>query len=91
VIVADETPDTPGGPQRRTIALPRDTDANGAIFGGWTVSLLSLAAYTLVAQRPDGWIIPVIIQAMRFLRPMSLENEVSCYCTSDYKRTARLS
>ena len=88
--VADETPNAPGGPHRRTIALPRDTDANCAIFGDSTVSQLSLAAYTFVAQRPDGWIISVSIEAMRFLRPLSLENEVSCYCTSDYEKTARL-
>ena len=39
------------GPHLRTIAMPRDTNAAGAIFGGWTVSQMDLAGGTLVAQR----------------------------------------
>ncbi len=32
--MADHVPDVPGGPHLRTIAMPRDTNASGAIFGG---------------------------------------------------------
>lgn len=80
-IVADEIPNVPGGPHLRTVAMPRDTNASGAIFGGWTVSQMDLAGGTFVAQRANGRVVTVSIDAMRFLRPISVGDEVSCYCS----------
>ncbi len=79
--MADKLPDVPGGPQLRTVAMPRDTNASGAIFGGWTVSQMDLAGGTFVAQRAQGRVVTVSIDAMRFLRPISVGDEVSVYCT----------
>lgn len=78
--MADEIPDVPGGPHLRTVAMPRDTNASGAIFGGWTVSQMDLAGGTFVAQRVPGKFVTVSIDAMRFLRPISVGDEVSVYC-----------
>ncbi|GJE52369.1 putative acyl-CoA thioester hydrolase [Methylobacterium tardum] len=61
--------------------MPRDTNASGAIFGGWTVSQMDLAGGTFVAQRAKGRFVTVSIDAMRFLRPVSVGDEVSVYCT----------
>jgi acyl-CoA thioesterase YciA len=36
--MSDQPPEIPGGAQLRTIAMPRDTNAGGSIFGGWTLS-----------------------------------------------------
>lgn len=79
--MADEIPNIPGGPHLRTVAMPRDTNASGAIFGGWTVSQMDLAGGTFVAQRAKGRFVTVSIDAMRFLRPVSVGDEVSVYCT----------
>ena len=79
--MADEIPNIPGGPHLRTVAMPRDTNASGAIFGGWTVSQMDLAGGTFVAQRAQGRFVTVSIDAMRFLRPISVGDEVSVYCT----------
>lgn len=79
--MADEIPNVPGGPHLRTVAMPRDTNASGAIFGGWTVSQMDLAGGTFVAQRVSGKFVTVSINAMRFLRPISVGDEVSVYCT----------
>ena len=49
--MADKPPEVPGGPQMRTIAMPRDANAGGAIFGGWTLSQMDLAGGTLAARR----------------------------------------
>ncbi|WP_027171087.1 acyl-CoA thioesterase [Methylobacterium sp. 10] len=68
------------GPHLRTIAMPRDTNAGGAIFGGWTVSQMDLAGGTFVAQRAQGRVATVSIDAMPFLRPITVGDEVSCYC-----------
>jgi acyl-CoA thioesterase YciA len=78
--MTDTIPSVSDGPHLRTIAMPRDTNAGGAIFGGWTVSQMDLAGGTFVAQRAKGRIVPVSIDAMRFLRPISVGDEVSCYC-----------
>ena len=77
--MGDTIPSLSDGPHLRTIAMPRDTNAAGAIFGGWTVSQMDLAGGTFVAQRAHGRVVTVSIDAMRFLRPMAVGDEVSCY------------
>ena len=79
--MTDQPPEIAGGPQLRTIAMPRDANANGSIFGGWTLSQMDLAGGTLAAERARGKVATVSIEAMRFLRPVAVGDEVSCYCT----------
>ncbi len=79
--MSDHPPEIPGGAQLRTIAMPRDTNAGGSIFGGWTLSQMDLAGGTLAAEQAGGRVATVSIEAMRFLRPVSVGDEVSCYCT----------
>ena len=79
--MADALPDVPGGPHLRTIAMPRDANAGGDIFGGWTLSQMDLAGGTVAARRAGGRVATVAIEAMRFLRPVSVGDEVSCYCS----------
>ncbi|MHC2088906.1 acyl-CoA thioesterase [Methylobacterium sp. CM6244] len=79
--MSDTIPSVPDGPHLRTIAMPRDTNAAGAIFGGWTVSQMDLAGGTFAAQRTKGRVATISIDAMRFLRPIAVGDEVSCYCT----------
>ena len=78
--MTEKIPNVSDGPHLRTIAMPRDTNAGGAIFGGWTVSQMDLAGGTFVAQRAQGRVATVSIDAMRFLRPIAVGDEVSCYC-----------
>jgi acyl-CoA thioesterase YciA len=79
--MADEFPDVPGGPHLRTVAMPRDANASGAIFGGWTLSQMDLAGGTFAAQQAKARVATVSIEAMRFLRPVEVGDEVSCYCS----------
>lgn len=79
--MTDQMPDVPGGPHLRTIAMPRDTNASGAIFGGWTLSQMDLAGGTFAAQQVKARVVTVSIEAMRFLRPVEVGDEVSCYCS----------
>ena len=79
--MADALPDVPGGPHLRTIAMPRDANAGGDIFGGWTLSQMDLAGGTVAGRRAGGRVATVAIEAMRFLRPVSVGDEVSCYCS----------
>lgn len=79
--MADQVPDVPGGPHLRTVAMPRDANAGGAIFGGWTLSQMDLAGGTVAARRTGGRVATVSIEAMRFLHPIEVGDEVSCYCS----------
>jgi acyl-CoA thioesterase YciA len=80
-MMADALPEIPGGPHLRTIAMPRDANAGGDIFGGWTLSQMDLAGGTVAGRRAKGRVATVAIEAMRFLRPVSVGDEVSCYCS----------
>ena len=79
--MADRPPDVPGGPHLRTVAMPRDANSGGDIFGGWTLSQMDLAGGTFAAGRAEGRVATVAIEAMRFLRPVAVGDEVSCYCS----------
>ncbi len=79
--MADRVPDVAGGPHLRTVAMPRDANSGGDIFGGWTLSQMDLAGGTFAAERAEGRVATVAIEAMRFLRPVSVGDEVSCYCS----------
>ncbi len=79
-MMADRGPDVPGGPHLRTIAMPRDANPSGDMFGGWTVSQMDLAGATFAARVAHGRVATVSIEAMEFLRPIGVGDEVSCYC-----------
>lgn len=76
-------PNTPGGPHLRTIAMPRDANPSGDIFGGWTLSQMDIAGATFAAERSGGRVATVAIDAMKFLHPISVGDEVSCFCTEE--------
>jgi acyl-CoA thioesterase YciA len=79
----DQTPEKPpeGIPMVRTIAMPSDSNANGDIFGGWLMSQMDLAAGNLASRISHGRCVTVSVDAMSFLRPVKIGDEVSVYCT----------
>ena len=74
-------PDPPGGPHLRTIAMPSDANPSGDVFGGWTLSQMDLAGATLAADRARGRVATISIEAMQFLRPIRVGDQVSCFCS----------
>lgn len=81
--MAEELPEIPGGPQLRTIAMPRDANAGGDIFGGWTLSQMDLAGASQAAELAQGRVATVAVEAMHFLRPVTVGDEVSCFCWTE--------
>jgi acyl-CoA thioesterase YciA len=69
-----------GIPMIRQIAMPADSNANGDIFGGWLMSQMDLAAGNLAARVSHGRCVTVSVDAMSFLRPVKIGDEVSVYC-----------
>src|SRR4028119_677739 len=80
----DQLPKPPGGAHLRTIAMPRDANPSGDIFGGWTLSQMDLAGATFAVEHAQGRVATVSIDAMHFLAPIAVGDEVSCYCTLDH-------
>lgn len=66
-------------PTLRMIAMPADTNPAGDIFGGWLLAQMDLAAGTAAARRARGRCTTIAIEAMRFMRPVYVGDEVSLY------------
>lgn len=63
----------------RMVAMPRDTNPSGDIFGGWIISLMDIAGGTVALHAAKGRVVLAGINKMSFLRPVFVGDEVSCY------------
>ena len=63
----------------RMVAMPKDTNPSGDIFGGWLVSLMDIAGATVAIHHSKGRVVLAAINKMSFLRPVFVGDEVSCY------------
>ena len=68
-------------PVIRTVAMPADTNPAGDIFGGWLMAQMDLAAGNAATRRARGRTATVAVDAMAFLRPVLVGDEVSLYAT----------
>ena len=68
--MSEETTSEPLGELAlQALAMPKDTNANGDIFGGWLVSQMDLAAGIISKKVTKGRSTTVAIQNVTFLRP----------------------
>jgi len=65
----------------QTLAMPKDTNANGDIFGGWLVSQMDLAAGVLAKRLAKGRVATIAIHSMTFLKPVHVGDVIKCYAT----------
>lgn len=63
----------------QTIAMPKDANYHGDIFGGWLLSQMDLAGAVLARRLAQGRAATVAVDAMVFLRPVPVGAVVSCY------------
>ena len=63
----------------RAIAMPADANPEGDIFGGWLVSQMDLAGATIAFRRARGRCVTVAIDAMSFISPVFVGDEVSLF------------
>lgn len=59
--------------------MPADTNPAGDIFGGWLMAQMDLAAGNMAARVARGRSATVAVEAMSFLRPVKVGDEVSLY------------
>ena len=60
----------------RTMAMPADTNANGAIFGGWIMSQMDLGGSLLANEVALGPVGTVVVSEMNFSRPVKVGDVV---------------
>jgi acyl-CoA thioesterase YciA len=75
----DSSPEPSGELVLQTIAMPKDTNANGDIFGGWLVSQMDLAGGVAASKRARGRVATVAIDRMSFMVPVRVGAVVSCH------------
>ncbi len=75
----DSSPQPTGELSLQTVAMPKDTNANGDIFGGWLVSQMDLAAAITAKNIAKGRVATVAIGELAFMQPVYVGATVSCY------------
>lgn len=75
----DEDPTPNGELALQTLAMPKDTNSNGDVFGGWLMSQMDLAGAITAREVARGRITTVAVGSMAFLRPVPVGSTVSCY------------
>jgi acyl-CoA thioesterase YciA len=68
----------------RVIAMPRDTNINGDIFGGWVISQMDQAGGIHAAEKAQGRVVTMAIEAMTFIRPVKVGDVLSVYTAVDH-------
>jgi len=63
----------------RTIAMPKDTNPSGDIFGGWLMSQMDLGSSILAAKTAKARVVTVAMEGMSFLQPVRVGDRVACY------------
>jgi acyl-CoA thioesterase YciA len=63
----------------RTLAMPKDANPSGDIFGGWVLSQMDIAAGMTASQRSHGRVATVAIDAMSFKLPVFVGDILCVY------------
>ena len=75
-----DMPDQPKGELViRTIAMPKDTNPSGDIFGGWLMSQMDLGSGILAAKTAKSRVVTVAMEGTSFLQPVRVGDTVACY------------
>ena len=67
----------------QTIAMPKDTNRDGDIFGGWIASQMDLGSAILAGKIAKMRVVTVAIEGMAFLNPVRVGDTVGCYAWLD--------
>src|SRR5438093_10423826 len=62
----------------QTIAMPKDTNPNGDIFGGWLTLQMDLGSGILAAKTAQARVVTVAMEGMSFLEAVRVGDTVRC-------------
>lgn len=78
--MADEVVENPVGELTiRVVAMPRDTNPAGDIFGGWLLSQMDLAGGEFCKKIAKGRVVTVSIDSMTFKKPVFIGDTLCIY------------
>src|SRR5438128_3688232 len=63
----------------QTIAMPKDTNPNGDIFGGWLMSQMDSGGGILATKTANCRVVMAAMEGMSFLHPVRVGDTVACY------------
>lgn len=63
----------------RTLAMPKDTNANGDIFGGWLMAQMDMGGAIQAKEIANGRVVTVRVDGMTFLKPVAVGDVVCVY------------
>lgn len=63
----------------RTLAMPKDTNGLGDIFGGWIMSHADIAGAIIAFRRAGGRVVTVAVDEFVFVSPVYVGDVVSFY------------
>lgn len=66
-------------PAIRVVAMPKDTNYGGSIFGGWIMSQVDIAAGVKALERARGRVATVAVNSFEFRQAVFVGDLVSCY------------
>ncbi len=66
-------------PVIRVVAMPKDTNPGGSIFGGWILSQIDTAASIPALERAKGRVATVAVNSVEFHEPVFVGDMISCY------------
>ncbi|MEE4376020.1 MAG: acyl-CoA thioesterase [Candidatus Competibacteraceae bacterium] len=66
-------------PAIRVVAMPKDTNAAGHIFGGWIMAQMDLAGSVAAVEYANSRVVTVAVTSMEFHKPVFVGDLVSCF------------
>ncbi len=66
-------------PTIRQVAMPKDANASGDIFGGWIMAQVDIAASVVAHQYTAMRVATVAVNSFQFKQPVFIGDLVSCY------------
>lgn len=68
-----------GEPRIKIVAMPKDTNPAGNIFGGWIMAQIDVAGALAVNDLTHGRVVTVSVNSIVFKEPVFVGDVVSCY------------
>jgi acyl-CoA thioesterase YciA len=68
-----------GEPRIKIVAMPKDTNPAGNIFGGWIMSQIDIAGSIAAREVHPERVVTVAVNSMTFKEPVHVGDVVCCY------------
>lgn len=68
-----------GEPRIKIVAMPKDTNPSGNIFGGWIMSQIDIAGSLAARELNPERVVTVAVNSMSFKEPVHVGDILCCY------------